>query len=144
MARIRLESGHNVIFAAWVKRDKARHQICPATVVDRNICLAMFRAVFCAEFGIWYFADWTGLDWTSKTRTSKTWTSKTRTSKTRTSKTRTGKTWTSKTRTSKTWTSKTQTSKTRTGKTRTSKTRTSTYLDFLSKSKNISVFHTFF
>ena len=74
------------------------------------------------------------LDWTSKTRTSKVWTSKTRTSKTRTSKTRTRKRQTSKMRTSKR----------QTGKTRTSKTRTLTYLDFLSKSKNISVFHTFF
>ena len=26
-----LESGHNVIFAVRVERDKERHQICPAT-----------------------------------------------------------------------------------------------------------------
>ena len=52
MARIRPESGHNVIFAAWVERDKARHQICPATAVDRHFCFAMFWAIIWPEFSV--------------------------------------------------------------------------------------------
>jgi len=55
-AKIQPDSGQKAFFAARMERDKARHEICLALKLERDICLATVRA------RIWLDLNVTGRD----------------------------------------------------------------------------------